>query len=142
MTFRATSFNYLNAAQPEHVTANLDRDMKIIYNATTTIDSTAIKAPTFGGGFSMAAGTIDVLAGVKSGLATGLAQVNQVVCTLNAGQGVPLNLWVTAQPSPTIAGAVDIFVWQPTSSSNNTPVAATGNFVTHWIAVGTSPTST
>lgn len=141
MTFTITSQNYQNVRDEHVLKSNLDRDLKNIYQSHQTLDGVAIKAPTFGGGFAVQSGTAFVQNGQMLGIATGLTKVNQVVVTPNAGNGVPLNIWITAQPSPTKAGAIDIFIFKPTSNADNTPVLATGTaYSVHWYATGTAGT--
>lgn len=142
MSFKQTSFNYLTAG-PEHLGPNLDRDLKVAFSQMQTADSTAIKGPVFGGSFAMAAGVASVVNGTVT-VATGLSKVQHVVATPDAGGGVALALWVSAQPSKNSAtpGSVDILLWTPTSSSVTTPIAASGTFVVHWIATGTAVTTT
>jgi len=122
--------------------ANLDRDMKTIYSSHSALSNTAVKAPAFGAGFAMASGVASVVNGQKLGIPTGLASVDHVTASLNSGNGVPLNQWITSQPSLTVPGAIDIFIFKPTSNVDNTPIAATGTLVTHWIATGQASTTT
>lgn len=137
MTFSITSFNYVNM-QPEHVQANLDRDLKTIYSATATIDATAVKAPMFGASFSLDANATTVTGAYT--VATRLTTVQGVVATVNAGQGTPSNAWVTAEPS-TQAGAIDINVWVPTGTADTTPILSTNALKIFWIAWGTAATT-
>ena len=145
MSFRATSFNYLHQPHSEHdMRANLDRDLKVAYSQLQTADVTVVKAPTFGGSFALQGGQVSVSNGALTGFDTGLTSITSVVVSLNGGQGVPLNLWTTANPSKGVnqAGRIDVFVWQPTSSGNNTPILASGTFLVFWIAIGSAATTT
>lgn len=123
-----------------NIGTNLDRDLKTIYSSHSTLSSTAVKAPAFGAGFSLDAGTAFVRAGAGT-FATRLSTVDHVVVTLDAGHGVPLNLWAVAEPSQNALGSIDIVIWQPTSNVDNTPVLAPGNYSVHWIATGQAETT-
>lgn len=137
MSFKQTSFNYLNA-NPEHIGANLDRDLKVAFTQMQTSDNTAIKAPTFGGSFSLDANNTTVTGATT--VATKLTSISGVVATVNAGQGTPSNVWVTAEPS-TQAGAIDINCWVPTAAGNTTPILSTNALKIFWIAWGSAATT-
>lgn len=119
---------------------NIDQDLPRIYDAHASLNATAVKAPTFGGTFATAAGEVSVT-GTKTGLATGLSNVTTAVASINNGAAAT-NFWVTCRPSPTIAGAIDIFVWQPTANNDNTPIAATTAVTVHWSVTGDAETTT
>jgi hypothetical protein len=141
-TFNQTSFNYQNVRNELEMKSNLDRDLKTIYSSHSRLDNTVVKSTTFGGQFSLASGVVAVANGAKTAFATGLDNITAVVVSLDGGQGVALNLWVTANPAKGTPGGIDIFVWKPTAAGNNTPTQATGTFNVHWIACGSSQTTT
>jgi hypothetical protein len=130
-TFRAGS---LLALDDEQLRIEADRYIKYIYDAHAALGAQVIQAPGTAGGFNSQSGTTTVT-GSKTGIPTGMTKVNQVVASIVGSTAS--NQWVTAQPSTTVQGAIDIFVWAPTSSSVNTPIASTTATVVHWWASGT-----
>jgi hypothetical protein len=120
----------------EDLALELDRGLPRLYDAHNALNGIAIKAPALDGGFSVQA-AVTVITGSKLNIPTGLLKVTQVVASISNG-AVATNFTVTARPSPGLAGAVDLFVWQPTSSSVNTPIACTSAVAIHWQASGTS----
>jgi hypothetical protein len=115
--------------------SQLDQVIKTTFDQIYTLQQNA--AGTVTQGASIASGAVLVPAGgVLKAIATGLRTVSNVVVSVDAGT-VATNLWVSATPSATVPGAFDIFVWQPTSSGNNTPTAATGATTIRWHAYGT-----
>jgi len=137
-TFRTPTFKHL---PPEQLGTELDTHLPRLFDAHAVLNGTAVKAPAFGGTFATNSGVV-IITGNKLGLATGLSKVNHVVASLVAGHGTPLNLWVTAGPSVATTGAIDIYVFQPTSSGDNTPIPATGPASPPWYATGTAETTT
>lgn len=128
---------------PEHEKAlriALDRDMGRIYDAHASLNATAIKSPAFGTNFAATSGLNGVTGNLT--IATGLSKVESVVASLEAGGGVPLNLWVTAGVNRTNPGSIDIFVWKPTAANDNTPIPETGQVTIHWYVKGQSETTT
>jgi hypothetical protein len=131
-TFRPPSFYRLDN---ENLGLELDRSLPRLYDAHSALSGQAIKAPAINGGFSVQSGTVTVT-GSKLGIVTGLTTVNQVVASINSN--VATNITVTAQPSVTVKGGIDIYCWMPTSSSVTTPIAATSPVLIHWWSSGVS----
>lgn len=99
--------------------------------STGTVTTQAVLGT--GNGTRMASGSASVT-GSKSGIATGLTTVTQVVATIDNG-AVGLNEWVsTSLGTP---GTINIAVWKPTANNNVTPIASTTARVVRWIAIGT-----
>ena len=65
---------------------------------------------------------------------TGLSLVNQVTASVNNGTTAH-NYTVTALVSAR-KGCIDLYVWQPASSGNNTPIPATSPANVQWIVQG------
>src|SRR6266496_2673206 len=133
-TFRPPTFERL---APEKLATELDKHLPRLFDAHASLNGTAVKAPAFGGTFATNSGEI-VITGSKLGIPTGLSLVSAVVVSLVAGTGAALNLWVSAGKSITVRGGIDVYVFQPTSSGDNTPVPATGPVSIHWYATGTA----
>lgn len=72
--------------------------------------------------------------GSSLSISTGLASVSQVTASIDNG-AVAHNFWVGATPSAQ-PGCIDIYVWQPTSNVDNTPIACTTAVTVRWIARG------
>lgn len=134
-TFRTGTFSNLTH---EQLSLELDRALPRLYDAHASLNATAIKAPVFGSNFATNSGVATVK-GSLLGIATGLATVNHVVASVATG-ATPSAFTISAQPSQT-AGAIDIYVYQPTSSSVTTPVAGTSPVSVHWYATGTAVTT-
>ena len=66
---------------------------------------------------------------------TQMTTVTNVHAMINS-KGAPLNEWVTAQPSKSIQGGIDITVWKPTASGDNTPIASTTPWEIQWVVQG------
>src|SRR5580765_7773348 len=124
----------------EKLSLELDRHLPRLYDAHNALNGIAIKAPAINGGFAVQGGSAIVL-GSKLAIPTGLSQVSTVTASINNG-AAPVNSWVTARPSQTVRGAIDIFVWSPTAAGNNTPIASTTNAEIHWYATGTGQANT
>jgi hypothetical protein len=120
---------------PRRVNANFQR----MATAHQTLDGTAIKSPTLGGGFVIDTGSITVT-GSKLGIQTNLSAITQVVASIDNGS-TATNFSVTSRVTPSNATQIDIFVWQPTSSGNNTPIASTSPVVVRYVVTGTSTAS-
>lgn len=131
-SYRPPSFYRLNT---ENLGLELDRSLPRLFDAHSALSGQAIKAPAINGGFGVQSGTVTVT-GSKLGIATGLTTVNQVVASINSN--VATNFTVTAQPSVTVKGAVDIYVWQPTSAASTVPIACTTAVLIHWWSSGLS----
>jgi len=82
----------------------------------------------------------ETVTGSKTGILTGLTLVERVVSSIDNG-ATATNLTVTSRVNPLLKSAVDIFVWKPTSSGDNTPIAATTAVTVHWWATGTGITT-
>ena len=139
MTFKMQPDVIVRVDDPQHVAQNTNKNMQRIFTAHQTLDGTAIKAPTLGGGFAVNSGSLTVT-GSKTGIASGLTAVTQVVASIDNG-ATATNFWVTARVTPTNAAQVDVFVWQPTAAGNNTPIAATTPVTVRWWCSGTSTAS-
>ncbi len=66
---------------------------------------------------------------------TGLSQVYACFATLGQNAVVTTAVQATAALSAT-AGTIDLKTWKPTSTSDGTIVAGTGNITVNWIAYG------
>lgn len=132
--FRPPSFYRLGL---EELRLELDQHLPRLYDAHNALVGQVIKAPAINGGFGVQSGTVTVT-GSKLGIATGLTTVTRVVASLDAANGTPTNFTVAAQPSQGTKGAVDIYVFMPTSASVTTAIAATTAAVVHWWATGVS----
>ena len=132
--YRYTPQSYIQSDR-DMIRVQLDRDMPLIHSAHQLLDSTAVKAPTNGAGFLALMQTVSVT-GSKTGISTTLSTVQRIVASIDNG-ATPTNFTVTARVNPTDASKIDIFVWQPTSSSDNTPIAATTAVTVHYWITGT-----
>lgn len=130
--FRTPTFIGLEHHQ---LVIELDRSLPRLYDAHASLDSTAVKGPTTGAGFSVASGTA-TFTGSKLGISTGLATVTNAVGSINSG-ATPHNFWVSALPSKTVTGGIDLYVYMPTSNADNTPILATSSTTVNWWATGT-----
>ncbi len=137
-TFRPPTFEHL---PQEKLSVELDKHLPRLFDAHAVLNGTAIKSPVFGGTFATNSG-IATVTGSKLGIATGMSKVNHVVASLVAGRGLPLNLCVSAGVSVATVGAIDIYVFQPTSSGDNTPIPCTIPRGIHWYATGEAETTT
>lgn len=138
--FTQTSFNYQDRFEDKKVGADLDRDLKMIFTSHGTLNGTAVKAPTFGGTFAVQSGSLSVT-GSKTGIPTGLSTVQQAVASIDNG-ATAHNFWVSCNPSTATTGAIDVYVWMPTNSTTNTPIAATSAVTVRWWATGSATTTT
>lgn len=118
---------------------HVNRNVQRMATAHQTLDQTAIKAPTLGAGFAVMSGS-ETVTGSKLAIPTGLTVVSHVIASIDNAD-VPTNFWVTARVTPTDQTSVDIFVWQPTSNADNTPIASTTAVTVRWWATGTSEAS-
>jgi hypothetical protein len=116
--------------------AALDLAIKTAYDSIYGLEASSPQLPDALVGSSQSAGALAVTGSAKS-VATGLKTVSNVVVSIDNGS-VATNLWVTAAPSATVMGTIDIFVWKPTASNNNTPIAATSAVSIRWHAWGTN----
>jgi hypothetical protein len=115
--------------------AETDLAVKTIYDNVYGLEQTSAQLQQSLRGSRMSTGAVSVTGSLK-GIATGLSTVSNVIVSIDAG-AVATNQWVTATPSTTVAGGVDIFCWMPTSSANNTPIASTTPQLIRWHAWGT-----
>lgn len=86
-------------------------------------------------GSSVSHGALAVLGSAKA-VATGLRTLSNIVVSIDNG-ATPTNIIVTATPSTTVAGAFDVFCWQPTAAGNTAPTVATASVNIRWHAWGT-----
>lgn len=114
----------------------LDKWLPRIFGAHGALNSTAIQAAQSGTGFQVVHGSTSVL-GSKVGFASGLAQVTNVQASIDNG-AVATNFTVSARPSISVLGGIDIYVYQPTAVANTTPIAATTAVTVRWWAQGTT----
>jgi hypothetical protein len=135
LTFGFRPPTFLTTPATEDLLIELDRAIPRIYDAHNALIGIAVQAPALNGTFAMQTGAVTVT-GSKLSIATGLATVTQVVVSIVSA--VATNFTVTARPSPLRPGAIDVYVWKPTSSSVTTPVAGTTPVTIHWWASGTS----
>lgn len=115
--------------------SQLDTAFKAIFDHSYGLEQQATLTPKALNGSATAAGSLKVTGSVKA-VASGLSTLSNIVVSIDSG-GQPSNITVTANPSAHTAGAFDIQVWQPTSSGNNTPVAASAPVTVRWHAWGT-----
>ena len=139
MVFKTQPDTIALPEDPKHVKQVTDKNMQRIYTAHQTLDGTAIKAPTLGGGFAVNSGSLTVT-GSATGISSGLSQVTQVVASIDNGS-TPTNFWATSRINPTDSSTFDVFVWKPTAAGNTTPIAATTPVVIRWWVTGTSTSS-
>ncbi len=124
----------------EQLGKELDSHLPRLYDAHNALNGIAIKGPILNGGFSVM-GDVTTVTGSKLGIVTGLANVLSVTASVNNGATASAYT-VSARPSQTVRGAIDLFLWQPTSAGVTTPIAATAAVPVHWFATGTSKVST
>lgn len=108
------------------------------FTAHSTLDATAVKGPTTGGGFAVNSGSSTVT-GSLLGITSGLSTVDHVVVSLDNGS-TPTNAVPTATVNSTDSSKIDIFVWRPTSAGDNTPVPTTSPHVVKWWVTGLQTT--
>jgi hypothetical protein len=130
LRFRPPSFYRLGL---EELGLELDQSLPRLFDSHNALEGQAIQAPAINAGFMVQSGTVRVT-GSKLGIVTGLDTVNQVVASINSK--VATNFTVTAQPSVTVKGAIDVYVWQPTGAGSTVPIACTTAVTIHWWATG------
>lgn len=135
--FRTPTFSNL---RDEHLKIELDRALPRLYDAHAALNATALTAPTKGAGFSAMSGSLSVT-GSQTGIATGLATVEQAIASIANG-ATATNFWATCEPSPGTLGAIDIYIWMPTAMADTTPTAAITAVSVHWWATGTATSPT
>jgi hypothetical protein len=125
---------------PDKLALELDRHLPRLYDAHNALNGQAVKGPVLNGGFAVQKGN-EIVTGSKLSIPTGLVTVDQVTVTLSTG-AQPHNFTVSAAPSAETQGAIDIWVFQPTSSGNNTPVPCTTAVLARWWATGSGQANT
>ncbi len=115
----------------EHVDKELDLGMRVIFPALAELEDKGLSSPT--SGFQVVTATATVTGSVL-GIVTGLPSVARVIASIEGGDAV--NEWVTARETPDTDGSVDLFVWAPTSSTDNTPIPSTTAREIAWMAFG------
>lgn len=110
---------------------NLDIAMRVLFDSTTELEDKGLSSPT--SGFQVVTATATVTGSVL-GIVTGLPSVARVIASIESGDAV--NEWVTARETPDTDGSIDLFVWAPTASGDNTPIASTTAREIAWIAFG------
>lgn len=109
----------------------LDKDMSTIYKAHRELDGRSLKGPT--DGFTANSGVTNVTGSAT--VASGIATVTQVIASIDNG-AVATNLWVTSRINPADHSKIDLYVWKPTATNDNTPIAATGQVAVRWWVTG------
>lgn len=105
-----------------------------IYSSHYALEGGAVQGIGTNGGYKQVPGTTSVK-GSKTGIATGLSRVDHVTAVIDAGS-TAVNEWLSVRPSPSLLGAIDIYVWKPTAAGDNTPVASTTSRTVRWLATG------
>lgn len=77
---------------------------------------------------------VTTVTGSLIGIPTGLTTVTTASGSIDQGSTAH-NFWLTITPSA-FAGAIDIYVWQPTAAGNNTPIACTTAIKVRWVVTG------
>ena len=113
----------------------LDLAMKSAYDNISGLQASAVQSVGALQGSRMSTGALSVKGSVK-GVATGLSTLSNVVASIDSGSS-PTNMTVSATPSPNSPGTFDIYVFAPTSTSNNTPILASASMLVRWHAWGT-----
>lgn len=104
----------------------------VAVNPTATQMNLLLQATT--AGYKLAIGTASVTTSAET--ATGLATVIAGIACLQDNPNITGSYATVA--ASTTAGNILLQVWKPTSSTNNTPLAATKSAVkVNWLAVGT-----
>ena len=134
-TYRPPSFLSISDTRLKH---EIDQQVSRIYSAHAVLDGTAIKGPTIGAGFACNSGQATVT-GKQLGISTGLTAVQHVVASIASSTAT--NISVTAVVTPSNPATIDLYCWQPTSASVNTPIAATTAVTVKWVVTGTSTES-
>jgi hypothetical protein len=124
-SFRNLHKQIMDVIQGPQASASLDDAMQKAFQNDYSLEN-QVAATTFG--------SISVT-GSALKVPTGLSAVQQCTGTIDAGATAHANT-LTVTPSAT-PGAIDIYVWMPTSSSVTTPIAATNKVVVRWSARGT-----
>ena len=129
-TFRPGSMLHLTL---EELQTELDRSLPRLYDAHNTLRGIGIQGPALNQGFAIVSGSV-TFTGSQKMINTGLAEVKQVTATIQSSAAT--NITVTAVIGPVVKSQISLYAWQPTSSGNNTPVAATTAVTVHWSCSG------
>jgi hypothetical protein len=113
----------------------LDLAVKTAYDHISGLQATKVQSPATLQGSSVSAGAATVTGSLK-GVATGLSTVSTVVASLDTGT-TPTNMTVSATPSTIAPGSIDIYVYAPSATNNNTPILAASALKVRWHAWGT-----
>ncbi len=135
--FSPPSFEHL---EPKKLALEVDRHLPRLFQMHANLAQTAITATTSGNGFGFNSGN-EIITGSKLGIPTGLATVQFVTASVSTGS-TPNAYTTSAGPSATVSGGIDIYVFQPTSNVDTTPIAATAAVLIHWHATGITKGST
>lgn len=130
-TYRPPSFITLPDQQLKN---ELDKAIPRIYDAHAALASTAIVAPVSGAGFAVVSGSATVT-GSKLRITTGLKTVTQVVASIDSGANAT-NSWAVGTVTPANHSTIDLYVWSPTSSGDNTPIASVVPTVVNYWCTG------
>lgn len=122
----------LNNASDQMLRNETDKGLSRIYLLHNSLANAAVQGPDTG--FRFNTGT-ETVTGSKIAIQTGLTTVDRVVATIDSG-GTAFNEYITARPSQTRMGAVDIYVWRPTANNDVTPIASVTPWTVHWHASG------
>lgn len=114
---------------------NIDLAVKEAYDNISGLQASAVQSVSALQGSRMSSGALTVTGSMK-GVATGLSTLSNVVAGIDTGSS-PTNMTVSATPSHNQPGTFDVYVFAPTSTSNNTPILATSAAVVRWHAWGT-----
>lgn len=112
------------AEQPADASRDLDTAIQRAYTNSYTLEKLIACTQV---------GSVTVT-GKSLAIPTGLKTVKTCSGSVDNGSTAH-NFWVTVTPSQT-PGAIDVYVWQPTSSGNNTPIAGTTPVAVNWTARG------
>jgi hypothetical protein len=113
----------------------LDLAIKSAYDNISGLQASSLQAIEALQGSKMSTGAISVTGSMK-GVATGLSTLSNVVAGIDTGS-TPTNMTTSVTPSSQTPGTFDIYVFSPTSTSDNTPTLASGAAIVRWHAWGT-----
>ena len=117
----------------DQLTKELDTHLPRLYDAHNTLLGIAVQAPALNGSFATVSGSA-TFTGSKLNIPTGLQTVSTITATIIGA--VATNIVVTAQVTPANLSQINLFAWQPTSSSVNTPITCTSATTVHWTCTG------
>lgn len=110
---------------PREASRGLDQAMQQAYNNDSQLESMIA---------CRQVGQVTVTGSSKS-IPTGLATVKQVTASIDSG-ATAHNFTISATPSQQ-PGCIDLYIFQPTSSTVNTPIACVSAVLVRWAATGT-----